>query len=118
MNVHHTAVGIDRVAGEAALLLEIAQELEHELLEGLGRRPQSLNRQEIQQLLGQPRGTTPAALRDRALLELLYGCGRIAAIDPGRLSEILSEPRIAQLARGVALDHAAALQVAVALLAR
>jgi integrase/recombinase XerD len=39
------------------------------------RRPQSLNRQEIHQLLAQPRGTTPAALRDRALLELLYASG-------------------------------------------
>ena len=39
------------------------------------RRPQSLSRQDIQQLLAQPRGTSPAALRDRALLELLYGCG-------------------------------------------
>ena len=39
------------------------------------RRRESLSRQEIQQLLAQPRGTSPAALRDRALLELLYGCG-------------------------------------------
>ena len=39
------------------------------------RRPQSLTRQEIQQLLAQPRGTSAAALRDRALLELLYACG-------------------------------------------
>ncbi len=39
------------------------------------RRPKSLSRQEIQQLLAQPRGTSPAALRDRALLELLYACG-------------------------------------------
>jgi integrase/recombinase XerD len=39
------------------------------------RRPQSLTRQEIKQLLAQPRGTSPAALRDRALLELLYACG-------------------------------------------
>jgi integrase/recombinase XerD len=38
------------------------------------RRPQSLSRQDIQQLLAQPRGTSPAALRDRALLELLYAC--------------------------------------------
>src|SRR5450631_1716743 len=39
------------------------------------RRPQALSRQDIQQLLAQPRGTSAAALRDRALLELLYGCG-------------------------------------------
>jgi integrase len=39
------------------------------------RRPQSLSRRDIHQLLAQPRGTSPAALRDRALLELLYACG-------------------------------------------
>lgn len=39
------------------------------------RRPRSLTRQELEQLLAQPRGTSPAALRDRALLQLLYGCG-------------------------------------------
>jgi integrase/recombinase XerD len=39
------------------------------------RRPRSLTRQEIGQLLAQPRGTSPVVLRDRALLELLYGCG-------------------------------------------
>jgi integrase/recombinase XerD len=39
------------------------------------RRPQSLSRQAIDQLLAQPRGTSAAALRDRALLELLYACG-------------------------------------------
>src|SRR5450631_829407 len=33
-------------------------------------RPQALSRQDIQQLLAQPRGSGPAALRDRALLEL------------------------------------------------
>jgi integrase/recombinase XerD len=53
------------------------------------RRPQSLSRQDIQQLLAQPRGTSPAPLRDRALLELLYGCGiRVSeaiALQPGDL---------------------------------
>jgi integrase/recombinase XerD len=39
------------------------------------RRRPSLSRQDVQQLLAQPRGTSPAALRDRALLELLYACG-------------------------------------------
>jgi len=39
------------------------------------RRPQSISRRDIHQLLAQPRGTSPAALRDRALLELLYACG-------------------------------------------
>jgi integrase len=45
------------------------------------RRPQSLSHEDIQQLLAQPRGTSPAALRDRALLELLYACGiRLAEV--------------------------------------
>ena len=39
------------------------------------RRPQSLIREQIDQLLAQPCGTSPAALRDRALLALLYACG-------------------------------------------
>ena len=34
-----------------------------------------LSRGEVDKLLGQPRGTEPAALRDRALLELMYACG-------------------------------------------
>jgi len=37
--------------------------------------PQVLTRGEIEKLLGQPRGTEPAALRDRALLEVMYACG-------------------------------------------
>jgi integrase/recombinase XerD len=37
--------------------------------------PQVLTRGEVEKLLSQPRGTEPAALRDRALLELLYACG-------------------------------------------
>jgi integrase/recombinase XerD len=37
--------------------------------------PQVLTRGEIEKLLAQPRGTEPAALRDRALLELMYACG-------------------------------------------
>ena len=37
--------------------------------------PQVLTRGEVEQLLAQPRGTEPAALRDRALLELMYACG-------------------------------------------
>ena len=37
--------------------------------------PQVLTRAEIEKLLDQPRGTEPAALRDRALLELMYACG-------------------------------------------
>jgi integrase/recombinase XerD len=37
--------------------------------------PHVLTRGEIERLLTQPRGTEPAALRDRALLELMYACG-------------------------------------------
>ncbi len=41
-----------------------------------GRRlPQVLTRGEVAKLLGQPKGTEPAALRDRALLELMYASG-------------------------------------------
>jgi integrase/recombinase XerD len=41
-----------------------------------GRRlPKVLNRGEVAKLLGQPKGTAPTALRDRALLELMYACG-------------------------------------------
>ena len=37
--------------------------------------PQVLTRGEVEKLLEQPRGTDPSALRDRALLELMYACG-------------------------------------------
>ena len=37
--------------------------------------PQVLTRGEVAKLLGTPKGTAPAALRDRALLELMYACG-------------------------------------------
>jgi integrase/recombinase XerD len=41
-----------------------------------GRRlPHVLSRDEVMKLLDQPRGTEPAALRDRALLEVMYACG-------------------------------------------
>src|SRR2546423_11774759 len=41
-----------------------------------GRRlPKVLSRGEIGKLLAQPTGTAPTALRDRALLELMYACG-------------------------------------------
>src|SRR4051812_43915466 len=39
------------------------------------RLPQVLTRDEVAGLLEQPKGTQPAALRDRALLELMYACG-------------------------------------------
>jgi integrase/recombinase XerD len=39
------------------------------------RLPQVLTRDEVARLLEAPRGTEPPALRDRALLEVMYGCG-------------------------------------------
>jgi integrase/recombinase XerD len=39
------------------------------------RLPKVLSRDEVARLLVQPRGTSPAALRDRALLETMYACG-------------------------------------------
>ena len=39
------------------------------------RLPNVLSRDEVARLLEQPDGTDPAALRDRALLELMYACG-------------------------------------------
>ena len=39
------------------------------------RLPQVLSREEVARLLGGPKGTSPRALRDRALLELMYACG-------------------------------------------
>jgi integrase/recombinase XerD len=39
------------------------------------RLPMVLTRGEVQRLLTTPSGTEPAALRDRALLELMYACG-------------------------------------------
>jgi len=37
--------------------------------------PQVLSRSEVARLLAAPRGTEPAMLRDRALLEVMYACG-------------------------------------------
>jgi integrase/recombinase XerD len=39
------------------------------------RLPNVLSRDEVARLLAAPHGTDPAALRDRALLELMYACG-------------------------------------------
>ena len=39
------------------------------------RLPKVLSRDEVNRLLEQPRGTSPGALRDRALLETMYACG-------------------------------------------
>ncbi len=40
-----------------------------------GRLPKVLTRDEVNRLLAQPTGTSPAARRDRALLETMYACG-------------------------------------------
>jgi integrase/recombinase XerD len=39
------------------------------------RLPRVLSREEVARLLREPKGTEPRALRDRALLELMYACG-------------------------------------------
>jgi integrase/recombinase XerD len=54
-----------------------------------GRLPKVLSRDEVARLLGQPQGTSPAALRDRALLETMYACGlRASEAITLRLSEL------------------------------
>jgi integrase/recombinase XerD len=53
------------------------------------RLPRVLSRDEVAQLLDQPRGSSPAALRDRALLETMYACGlRASEAIALRLSEL------------------------------
>jgi integrase/recombinase XerD len=65
-----------------------------------GRLPKVLSRDEVAQLLAQPRGGSPAAVRDRALLETMYACGLRAseAIDL-RLTDLDLEAGIVR-ARG------------------
>ncbi len=65
-----------------------------------GRLPKVLTRDEVAQLLAQPRGGSPAAVRDRALLETMYACGLRAseAIDL-RLTDLDLEAGIVR-ARG------------------
>jgi integrase/recombinase XerD len=51
--------------------------------------PHVLNYAEVQHLLAMPRGSEPTALRDRALLEVMYACGLRASETIGlELSEI------------------------------
>jgi integrase/recombinase XerD len=62
--------------------------------------PYVLTRGEIDRLLSQPGGTEPAALRDRALLELLYACGLRASEAIGlELPDVDLEERVLR-ARG------------------
>jgi integrase/recombinase XerD len=53
------------------------------------RLPQVLSRDEVVRLLEQPRGTSPGAIRDRALLETMYACGlRASEVIGLELSEL------------------------------
>jgi integrase/recombinase XerD len=62
--------------------------------------PQVLTRGEIERLLAQPRGTDPSALRDRALLELMYACGLRASEATGlQLGDVDLDERVLR-ARG------------------
>jgi integrase/recombinase XerD len=64
------------------------------------RLPKVLSRDEVALLLEQPRGSSPAALRDRALLETMYACGLRASEAIGlELSELDLEAGILR-ARG------------------
>jgi integrase/recombinase XerD len=62
--------------------------------------PHVLTRGEVERLLSQPRGTHPHALRDRALLELMYACGLRASEAIGlELNDVDVEERVLR-ARG------------------
>jgi integrase/recombinase XerD len=62
--------------------------------------PEVLSRDEVTRLLAQPTGTSPAALRDRALLETMYACGlRASEATSLELSELDLEAGILR-ARG------------------
>ncbi len=65
-----------------------------------GRLPKVLSRDEVGRLLEQPRGGSPAALRDRALLETMYACGlRASEATDLRLTDLRMETGVL-LARG------------------
>ena len=56
------------------------------------RLPRVLSREQVSLLLDQPRGTAPLALRDRALLEMMYACGlRVSELIGLALSDIDAE---------------------------
>jgi integrase/recombinase XerD len=64
------------------------------------RLPRVLTRQEVAKLLGEPKGTEPRALRDRALLEILYACGlRVSEAIGLELADVDLEERMLR-ARG------------------
>jgi integrase/recombinase XerD len=64
------------------------------------RLPRVLSRDEVARLLREPKGTEPAALRDRALLELMYACGlRVSEVAGLELADIDLEEGVVR-ARG------------------
>jgi integrase/recombinase XerD len=64
------------------------------------RLPRVLSRDEVARLLREPKGTSPAALRDRALLELMYACGlRVSEVVGLELADVDLEERVLR-ARG------------------
>ncbi len=53
------------------------------------RLPRVLTRGEVTQLLREPKGTAPLALRDRAILELMYACGlRVSEVTGLELADV------------------------------
>ena len=53
------------------------------------RLPKVLSREQVTTLLAQPKGSKPLALRDRALLELMYACGlRVSEVIGLELSDV------------------------------
>jgi integrase/recombinase XerD len=53
------------------------------------RLPRVLTRDEVARLLREPQGTAPLALRDRALLELMYACGlRVSEVTGLELADV------------------------------
>jgi integrase/recombinase XerD len=53
------------------------------------RLPRVLTRQEVARLLREPKGTEPLALRDRALLEVMYACGlRVSEVTGLELADV------------------------------
>ncbi len=64
------------------------------------RLPRVLSRQEVARLLREPKGTEPLALRDRALLELMYACGlRVSEVTGLELGDVDLERGHAACAR-------------------
>ena len=69
--------------------------------------PQVLNYSEVQKLLAAPRGDEPTALRDRALLEVMYACGLRASETIGARASPTSTCERDSCARGQGVEGAA-----------